>query len=61
MNLDTLPDDEIPNIMAIFADKNAEMVNDQRRGVIADEALFEMAKVLRADPEFLMKVLKKFV
>lgn len=58
LNFKTLSDEDVATTMALFAEKNAKAVDSQRRGVMADEALYEMAETLRADPAFLEKVLK---
>ncbi len=58
LNFQTMPDTDVTKIVASMADVIASKVDDQRRGKMADEALYEMADILRADPAFMEKVLK---
>ena len=57
LNFDKIESDDIIKTIAILADDNKDAINDQRRNVVSNDALFGMAKVLRSDPEFIKELM----
>ena len=58
MNFNTLSDNELRQTIGVLAERNAANIDIQRRGVMADEALYEMADILRSDPRFIKETLE---
>ena len=58
MNFNTLNDDETRGMIGFLSTRNDENIDAQRRGVMADEALYEMAEILRSDPEFIKETME---